>query len=42
MEQIFYEIKPQAVDLSSSLESSPGKKDATKLKEFFNKVNTLR
>lgn len=42
IEQIFHEIKPHAVDLSSSLESSPGRKDAIKLKEFFNKVNTLR
>ncbi len=42
IEFIFKNIKPQAVDLSSSLESSPGKKDAMKLKEFFNKANKLR
>jgi phosphoribosylanthranilate isomerase len=39
---IYRKIKPQAVDLSSSVEISPGKKDKTKLKEFFNKVNKLR
>jgi phosphoribosylanthranilate isomerase len=42
IEYIFKLIKPQAVDLSSSLESSPGRKDPNKLKEFFTKVNKLR
>lgn len=42
IEYVFTEIKPAAVDLSSSLESAPGKKDANKLKEFFNVINKLR
>lgn len=42
IEFIFKNIKPQAVDLSSSLESAPGKKDAAKLKDFFNVINKLR
>ena len=42
IEYIYKNIKPLAVDLSSSLESSPGKKDMAKLKEFFNKINQLR
>jgi phosphoribosylanthranilate isomerase len=39
---VFENIKPRAVDLSSSVESAPGKKDNNKLKEFFNMVNRLR
>ena len=39
---IFTNIKPAAVDLSSSLESEPGKKDKDKVKEFFKKINYLR
>ena len=42
LDQIFSEIKPAAIDVSSSLEISPGKKDPQKLKEFlikFNKIN---
>ena len=42
LEYILKEIKPAAVDLSSSLESSPGKKDKTKVVEFFAKYNELR
>lgn len=42
IEYIYRNINPQAVDLSSSLESFPGKKDNSKLKEFLNKVNKLR
>lgn len=42
IEEIFTHIKPQAVDLVSSVEKSPGKKDEEKLKEFFNIVNKLR
>jgi phosphoribosylanthranilate isomerase len=42
IEDIFKKIHPYAVDLSSSLEQSPGKKDVKKLKDFFNKVNQLR
>ncbi|MBI1937400.1 MAG: phosphoribosylanthranilate isomerase [Ignavibacteriales bacterium] len=42
LDQIFSEIKPAAIDVSSSLEISPCKKDPQKLKEFlikFNKIN---
>ena len=42
IEYLFNNINPAAVDLSSSLESSPGKKDTIKLKEFFYKINKLR
>lgn len=42
LENIFNEIKPAAIDLSSSLESSPGKKDHQKVKNFLNKFNQLR
>ncbi|MBI5731466.1 MAG: phosphoribosylanthranilate isomerase [Ignavibacteriales bacterium] len=42
IEEIFTHIKPQAVDLVSSVEKFPGKKDEEKLKEFFNIVNKLR
>ncbi|UCH66425.1 MAG: phosphoribosylanthranilate isomerase [Ignavibacterium sp.] len=35
-------IKPAGIDLSSSIETEPGKKDKEKMKEFFNKVNQLR
>lgn len=39
---IFSEIKPAAIDLSSSLESSPGKKDKQKVIEFLKRFNELR
>ncbi len=39
---IYNNIKPAAVDLSSSLEIMPGKKDKKKMEKFFNKVNQLR
>jgi phosphoribosylanthranilate isomerase len=42
VEHIFRKVKPMAIDLSSSLESSPGKKDSYKLREFFKTVNNLR
>ena len=42
IEEIFFNIKPAAVDLSSSLESEPGKKDKEKVKEFFKKINYLK
>jgi phosphoribosylanthranilate isomerase len=42
IEDIFYKLKPAAVDLSSSLESRPGKKDTKKVKEFFKKINYLK
>jgi phosphoribosylanthranilate isomerase len=42
LEFIFNEIKPTGIDISSSLESEPGKKDKQKMEEFFKKVNQLR
>jgi phosphoribosylanthranilate isomerase len=39
---VFENIKPQAVDLSSSVESEPGRKDKNKIKDFFDIVNRLR
>ena len=42
VENIFNNIKPAGIDVSSSLESEPGKKDKEKMEEFFNKVNQLR
>lgn len=42
IESIYKKIKPEGVDLSSSLEISPGIKDEEKVKEFFEKINSLR
>ena len=42
IEDIFNHVKPAAVDLSSSLESEPGRKDKDKVKEFFKKINYLK
>lgn len=42
IEFIFKKIKPAGIDLSSSLENKPGKKDKEMMKEFFNKTNHLR
>lgn len=42
IEEIFFSIKPFAVDLSSSLENKPGRKDSVKVREFFKKINQLR
>jgi phosphoribosylanthranilate isomerase len=39
---IYENIQPFAVDVSSSLESSPGKKDTKKINEFFSIINLLR
>ena len=39
---IYKEIKPAGIDLSSSLDNEPGKKDKKKMEDFFNKVNQLR
>lgn len=35
-------VRPWGVDLSSSLEASPGKKDFDKLNAFFDTINALR
>jgi phosphoribosylanthranilate isomerase len=42
IEYIFKEIKPRAVDLSSSIEKEPGRKDEKKASEFLKKINSLR
>lgn len=42
IETIYKYIKPAAVDLSSSLEQVPGKKDKEKVMRFFEKFNSLR
>lgn len=42
MGYIISTIKPYAVDLSSSLESEPGKKDHNKVEEFFKVLNSYR
>jgi phosphoribosylanthranilate isomerase len=42
IEFIYKNINPAAVDLSSSLEITPGKKDKKRMGKFFNKVNLIR
>jgi phosphoribosylanthranilate isomerase len=42
IEDVYRTVNPAAVDLSSSLEKIPGKKDHRKIKLFFNKINKLR
>jgi phosphoribosylanthranilate isomerase len=42
IEKVIKIINPLAVDISSSIESSPGKKDITKTKEFFSVLNKNR
>ena len=42
IEFIYKNINPAAIDLSSSLEITPGKKDKKKMEKFFNTVNLLR
>jgi phosphoribosylanthranilate isomerase len=42
IEEVFRKVKPFMVDLSSSLESSPGRKDKNKVTEFMNKIKELR
>ena len=42
VEEIFTKINPYAVDVSSSLEISPGKKDHDKMECFFQIINQLR
>ncbi len=42
IEFIYKNINPAAVDLSSSLEITPGKKDKKKMEKIFNKVNAIR
>ncbi|MCL5027736.1 MAG: phosphoribosylanthranilate isomerase [Bacteroidetes bacterium] len=42
IEEIYKNINPIAVDISSSLEREPGKKDQQKAKSFFTKLNSLK
>lgn len=42
IEEIYNNISPAWIDVSSSLEKYPGKKDEIKLKEFFKAINKLR
>ena len=42
IDEVYNKIKPAAIDLSSSLEKSPGTKDHKKVKIFFNKIRKLR
>lgn len=42
IEEIFQNIKPMGIDVSSSVEISPGIKDHNKLKYFFYNLNRLR
>jgi phosphoribosylanthranilate isomerase len=42
IEEVYFNIKPLAVDLSSSLEKEPGRKDEIKVRGFFKKINQLR
>ncbi|HSP87546.1 MAG TPA: phosphoribosylanthranilate isomerase [Ignavibacteriaceae bacterium] len=40
--EVFSKVKPKAIDVSSSLEKSPGKKDHLKVNEFFKRFNSIR
>ena len=42
IEEIYKKVKPSAVDVSSSLESKPGRKDKDKVIKFFKKINELK
>ena len=42
VEQIYKDVNPCAVDVSSSIEIKPGKKDHKKLKQLFQKIYELR
>lgn len=42
LEFIYNKIRPYAVDISSSIELEPGKKDHDKVKKLFKKYNDLR
>ncbi|WP_337865154.1 phosphoribosylanthranilate isomerase [Ignavibacterium sp.] len=42
IDYVFHKIKPQAIDVSSSLEDYPGKKNKEKVIQFFNKIKSLR
>lgn len=42
LEEIYNNVRPAAIDVSSSLEIIPGKKDYKKVGEFFELLNRLR
>ena len=42
IDAVVNQVRPAAIDLSSSLESVPGRKDYKKVKTFFEKLNSLR
>jgi phosphoribosylanthranilate isomerase len=42
IEYVFNNVQPKAIDLSSSVESSPGIKDPNLLRDFFMTINKLR
>lgn len=42
LKYIINNIKPKAIDVSSSLEKYPGKKDKTKVKDFFSLLDSIR
>lgn len=42
IEEVFKQVNPKAIDISSSLEEYPGKKNKEKVIQFFNKINSLR
>jgi phosphoribosylanthranilate isomerase len=42
LREAYKALQPAAVDLTSSVEARPGKKDAAKLKEFFEVANEIR
>lgn len=42
IEDVFHNVKPKAIDVSSSLEEFPGKKSKEKIIQFFNKINSIR
>lgn len=42
IEEIFTKFKPHAVDVSSSIEESIGKKNHNKMKNLFKKINQIR
>jgi len=41
LKQIFIDIKPDGIDVSSSIESSPGIKDLNKTKKFLNLIKEM-
>jgi len=42
IEEAIWQVNPYAVDVSSCIESSPGKKDHDLMKELFEKINIIR